>query len=602
MHMMKKSIRWIIGGLLILAGFLELFQSIAAGILWGLAGTVILPPVTKMIPEFKHRKAALLMGCMCLIISGTIFIPAGESTGQTAQNAAKGESTEQTAQNAAKGQSISTDSTKKKSDKKDEKKTANTPKTEMAEKSKDTFDKEELFTWLAETLYGTSSSSEEVEIEKKEKKKWSQVPEKEFLQVWKEVVLEQLDVSVEDYDIVVRDMERAVRLYELVWDSADSVHAIQQSTKELSDKLAANGTLEDKYSFELKSAYQSYNTGNFYITQRLEQSYSENIVGKLEKEIDSYKQEDTSDWIAYDVQYILGTPIAGDNYWVIHADSKNPFSESGAYELTYFDTGKTVPIGSGGGFVKEVPVYQLIENGSQFVEDAQAYAANIGVCSEVCRKIRQELESDSVSNSDSSENAAQRTNLKEGTFKRICGPACSLTVWELDETGVSFSIGIGSSGYLAYVDGRNLNAVWTGDNTAVLSEERYELTFVFQENGVLTLSENHPYNPDFSLAGDFISENLAEETCDFIFPESNVSAIQPEELEGRTAAECKIARNEIYARHGRQFHDEQLQGYFDTCMWYTGTVSADDFQESVLNEIEKANLQTISEYEARMGY
>ncbi|MFR9148557.1 MAG: YARHG domain-containing protein [Hungatella sp.] len=30
----------------------------------------------------------------------------------------------------------------------------------------------------------------------------------------------------------------------------------------------------------------------------------------------------------------------------------------------------------------------------------------------------------------------------------------------------------------------------------------------------------------------------------------------------------RFAKNEIYARHGRRFHDSELQGYFDQLSWY----------------------------------
>lgn len=166
-------------------------------------------------------------------------------------------------------------------------------------------------------------------------------------------------------------------------------------------------------------------------------------------------------------------------------------------------------------------------------------------------------------------------------------------------------MGIGSSGYLAYVDMRNCLAEWTSPNTAVYTEEygnrHYVLTFTVNE-GNLTLSENEPYSEDFPLSGDYISDNIAEDHCEFLFPEDNVFPITPSDLEGKTATECKIARNEIYARHGRLFNDEQLQGYFNTCSWYEGKTTPEDFSDAVLNEVEKSNLQIITEHESKIGY
>lgn len=88
----------------------------------------------------------------------------------------------------------------------------------------------------------------------------------------------------------------------------------------------------------------------------------------------------------------------------------------------------------------------------------------------------------------------------------------------------------------------------------------------------------------------------------YIFPNSDSEELTEDDLEGMTAWECKIARNEIYARHGRKFKDEELQTYFNGCDWYEGTVESDDFQESDLNDIEIANRDLIVDYEKEQGY
>lgn len=71
---------------------------------------------------------------------------------------------------------------------------------------------------------------------------------------------------------------------------------------------------------------------------------------------------------------------------------------------------------------------------------------------------------------------------------------------------------------------------------------------------------------------------------------------------GMNELECKIARNEIYARHGRRFSDESLQAYFDSCSWYEGWIEPDDFPEGMLSELEQENIRTIREYESMMGF
>ena len=66
--------------------------------------------------------------------------------------------------------------------------------------------------------------------------------------------------------------------------------------------------------------------------------------------------------------------------------------------------------------------------------------------------------------------------------------------------------------------------------------------------------------------------------------------------------QCKVARNEIYARYGRRFRNEDLQRYFDGCSWYHGTIAPDAFNDDMLSKLEKDNVKTIEEYEKRMGF
>ena len=61
--------------------------------------------------------------------------------------------------------------------------------------------------------------------------------------------------------------------------------------------------------------------------------------------------------------------------------------------------------------------------------------------------------------------------------------------------------------------------------------------------------------------------------------------------------ELYVARNEIYARHGRGFRNKELQDYFDSCSWYKKTTEPDKFDQSVLSEVEIKNANLITEIE-----
>lgn len=73
------------------------------------------------------------------------------------------------------------------------------------------------------------------------------------------------------------------------------------------------------------------------------------------------------------------------------------------------------------------------------------------------------------------------------------------------------------------------------------------------------------------------------------FPDSDSRLLTEADIAGMTSAELRLARNEIYARHGRRFSSQDLQTWFDSCSWYEGTISPAEFDESVLNSIEMQN-------------
>lgn len=64
----------------------------------------------------------------------------------------------------------------------------------------------------------------------------------------------------------------------------------------------------------------------------------------------------------------------------------------------------------------------------------------------------------------------------------------------------------------------------------------------------------------------------------------------------------RITRNEIYARHGRMFNDQDMQDYFNRQAWYVPRTSTGSFDESCLNEIETYNVKLIRSYELKQGY
>lgn len=83
----------------------------------------------------------------------------------------------------------------------------------------------------------------------------------------------------------------------------------------------------------------------------------------------------------------------------------------------------------------------------------------------------------------------------------------------------------------------------------------------------------------------------------FMIPFSSIKPIDEENLTFLSDNELWIARNEIYARHGRVFKNMYLQRYFDSCSWYAEEGKS-EVPESELSEVERANLEKIVATEA----
>ena len=61
-----------------------------------------------------------------------------------------------------------------------------------------------------------------------------------------------------------------------------------------------------------------------------------------------------------------------------------------------------------------------------------------------------------------------------------------------------------------------------------------------------------------------------------------------------------LALNEIYARHGYIFRNENLQNYFMGQVWYTPLVEGENFSDEVFNEYEKENLKILLKIKSSM--
>lgn len=88
---------------------------------------------------------------------------------------------------------------------------------------------------------------------------------------------------------------------------------------------------------------------------------------------------------------------------------------------------------------------------------------------------------------------------------------------------------------------------------------------------------------------------------EYILPDSDTKKLTESDLLPLSEEELQLARNEIYARHGRKFETDSIREYFQSKDWYEGTVEPEDFTDNMLSEIELYNAKFIASYEKMLA-
>ena len=101
-------------------------------------------------------------------------------------------------------------------------------------------------------------------------------------------------------------------------------------------------------------------------------------------------------------------------------------------------------------------------------------------------------------------------------------------------------------------------------------------------------------------------EAAEQENSDYILPMSSERELTEADIADieDDAWMLKLARNEIYARHGRMFKDESIQEYFDSKDWYEPKYTADEFErdhKDLISKLEAKNATFIQEYEHKLS-
>ena len=145
-------------------------------------------------------------------------------------------------------------------------------------------------------------------------------------------------------------------------------------------------------------------------------------------------------------------------------------------------------------------------------------------------------------------------------------------------------------------------ANYTGDRAqlcTLFGEDALEtsVSWLLDAYGYLDMSDYMQQDTADTTAAESAS-TADTSSADYIFP-SDRQYISEADMAGWNQKTALLARNEIYARHGYVFQTQEIQNYFAAKSWYTPNSS---YGGSGLNDVEKANVDTISAYEQKMGW
>ena len=100
---------------------------------------------------------------------------------------------------------------------------------------------------------------------------------------------------------------------------------------------------------------------------------------------------------------------------------------------------------------------------------------------------------------------------------------------------------------------------------------------------------------------DFEDDDTAIDDDTYIFPNSDTEYLTKSDLSGMSKSEINLAKNELYARHGRKFKSKELQEYFESKDWYVPKYSPKQWDKKgdtfFFNKYEIKNRDLLKKYE-----
>lgn len=96
-----------------------------------------------------------------------------------------------------------------------------------------------------------------------------------------------------------------------------------------------------------------------------------------------------------------------------------------------------------------------------------------------------------------------------------------------------------------------------------------------------------------SVSSSSASKSASKDADAYVLADSASRLYERSVLEDMSNYDLYLARNEIYARHGRMFDNEDLKEYFEGKSWYNPRYTPEEFDHESLNATEKKNAETM---------
>lgn len=368
MKKLKAAAQYFVGGLMIL---LALTLAMAQGGIFSvlimiLAGVVILPPVTRKIPPFRFRRTALIFLSLflCVFAMTIADIPEVEHTEAESVPVASSESTD-AQKEEAEASSIAEKTAKEeaaaseKAAKKAAEAAAASAKAEQEAKAASEKEAAENAAQVEELKTLIKADYKQSDISRKDKKAMKKPDEALFYQAWHGVAADRIR-DLTEIDDTFREYKDLVSFYKKIYPDSEMI----RDESNLSDRIdSANNKLKkaqtSRYGYSVEDAIMFYD--KLYVYKQLETHYDDTILGNLSKQLDSLDTSKVTEWLCYDVDYVMGEAYPGDNVCVLVSQNRDPFSRQGAYDVAYVDDGTTTKLVDSNGFRFDAPVYYLAD-------------------------------------------------------------------------------------------------------------------------------------------------------------------------------------------------------------------------------------------------